>query len=171
MLRVSEYTSPTQQRYDPTINLTPGDITFTDNFRILCIRLKASKTDPFRLGVTVRLGATNDDYCPVLAMAQYLAARPQVPGPVFVFRDSTYLTRCDINNLLTNSLAHLTQISTHSFRKGGASHYLRAGMPENIIQLLGRWRSDAYKIYISIPNDFIRDISHTIASFAASNSL
>ena len=151
MFRISEYTTPSQRTYNPSLHLSPQSIQFSDNFSILHVFLKTSKTDPFSLGVTVRIGATNDLYCPVNAMAQYLTARPPLFGPLFMRHNGLHLTRSDINNLLKNSLPSTPHVTTHSFRKGGATHYLRAGLPEHVIQFLGRWRSDAYKLYLNIP--------------------
>ena len=37
------------------------------------VRIKASKTDPFRKGVVVYLGRTDNDLYPVRAIAAYLA--------------------------------------------------------------------------------------------------
>ena len=39
------------------------------------VQIKASKTDPFRKGVVVYLGRTDNDLCPVGAVAAYLAVR------------------------------------------------------------------------------------------------
>jgi integrase len=38
--------------------------------------------------------------------------------------------------------------SSHSFRRGGATLLANAGIPSNMIQLMGDWKSDAYKKYI-----------------------
>ena len=35
-------------------------------------------------------------------------------------------------------------LSSHSFRRGGASYAFKAGVPADLIQLHGDWRSDAY---------------------------
>ena len=43
------------------------------------------------------------------------------------------------------------QFSGHSYRKGGATSLAEAGVAEWIIQLLGRWTSGAYKLYIATP--------------------
>ena len=37
------------------------------------VKIKASKMDPFRKGVVVYLGSTDNDLCPVVAIAAYLA--------------------------------------------------------------------------------------------------
>ena len=36
----------------------------------------------------------------------------------------------------------------HAFRRGGATAALRAGVPEEFIKLQGRWKSDAWKLYV-----------------------
>lgn len=38
--------------------------------------------------------------------------------------------------------------SGHSFRRGGASWAFQAGIPGELIQILGDWSSDAYKRYL-----------------------
>ena len=163
MLRVSEFTAPSRTTFDPLLHLTNNDISFTDAFHIVCIQIKSSKTDPFRLGVTVRVGTTQDSLCPVSAMSQYLMQRPAVRGPLFIFRDATYLTKNNIKNLLKNSLPDVENISSHSFRRGGASYLAQAGLSHDVIQILGRWRSDAYRLYINLPDSFIRQVSGSAA--------
>ena len=39
------------------------------------LSLKSSKTDPFRRGVHIVIGSTQDDLCPVAALLAYLAVR------------------------------------------------------------------------------------------------
>lgn len=40
------------------------------------------------------------------------------------------------------------EVSGHSFRAGGATHFALAGVSPQIIQGLGRWKSDTFQIYI-----------------------
>ena len=49
--------------------------------------------------------------------------------------------------------------SGHSFRRGAASAAADAGLTEYEIQLLGRWRSDAYKLYIESSRSRILNLS------------
>ena len=74
-LRSGEVTVPSAKEYDPGGHLSEGDVTL-DNVSaptLLQVRIKASKTDPFRKGVVVYLGRTDNDLCPVGAVAAYLA--------------------------------------------------------------------------------------------------
>ena len=51
----------------------------------MLVRLKVSKTDPFRQGQTIVTGKTNSPLCPISAMVAYLNSRPlsSVSRPLF----------------------------------------------------------------------------------------
>jgi len=74
---------------DPQVNLSLEDVRINSRVRpsVVEVNMKASKTDPFRKGVRVYLGATTTDICPVTAILHYLALRGAGPGPFFKFRD------------------------------------------------------------------------------------
>ena len=78
-LRSGEVVVPSEASFDPAVHLAQGDIrvnslTFP---RYLEVRIKASKTDPFRRGVTVFLGVSGADICPVAAVLSYMVVRPR----------------------------------------------------------------------------------------------
>ena len=62
-LRAGEFTSQPGQDFEPSSSLTPEDIAVDDhsNPSMVCIHLKCSKTDPFRHGVDIFLGRTDQD--------------------------------------------------------------------------------------------------------------
>ena len=76
-LRVSEFTIPSQKQYDQSCHLSLGDISLDnrDTLRLLRIHLKQSKTDPFRRGVEIYLGVTDDSTCSLKGILPYLALR------------------------------------------------------------------------------------------------
>ena len=41
----------------------------------------------------------------------------------------------------------------HSFKRGGASHAFKAGVPCDLIQIYGDWKSEAYRLYLDISMD------------------
>ena len=81
-LRAGEFTVQSQQAYDPEVHLNLADLAIDSHEAPSLIRIliKQSKTDPFRQGVEVFLGATKTDICPVQALIQYLGIRNSMPG-------------------------------------------------------------------------------------------
>ena len=71
--------------YDPTVHVSAQDIA-VDNSQhptILQIKIKQSKTDPFRKEVDLFVSKTGTALCPVSAMLSYLCARGMKKGPLF----------------------------------------------------------------------------------------
>jgi len=54
--------------------------------------------------------------------------------------------------------------NTHSFRIGAATSESVAKIPESHIQILGRWRSNAFSRYIRPPRTEIANMSKVIAA-------
>jgi hypothetical protein len=88
-MRAGEFAVTHVSEFYPATSLCLGDIA-VDHVQV---RLKQSKTDPFRRGVSIYLGRTQTDLCPVVAILAYIAVRPTVSGPLFVFKDGFFLTR------------------------------------------------------------------------------
>jgi len=156
-MRVSEFTVPSKTGYDKSCHLCLSDIAVDNrkNPRLLKVTLKESKTDPFRKGVHIYLGATDRTICPILGILPYLAARGNTPGPLFITEDGYGLTRHTFAALLNSTLSKLhlasKNYSTHSFRIGAATTAALAQIPDASIKMLGRWKSDAYQCYIKTP--------------------
>ena len=62
-LRSGEATVPTQALYDAVVHLSISDVPLNSQSfpSTVMVHIKASKTDPFRLGVTVYLGRTDQE--------------------------------------------------------------------------------------------------------------
>ena len=43
------------------------------------------------------------------------------------------------------------EFACHSFRRGGASFAFQAGVPVELIKMLGDWHSDAVLLYLTVP--------------------
>ena len=139
LLRVSEFTCPSA--FDPSIHLSPRDVSFNPSNTIMYINIKASKTDPFRSGVTVRLAAIPHHH--------------------------HHLSRKYVVALLRITLLGVVNINTHSFRigkGGGIRRACRRGLlAAALIRIMGRWSSDCFNRYIRISDTrvshFQRDLS------------
>ena len=95
--------------------------------------------------------------CPVVAVLAYLAVRPQGPGPLFVYKGQSYLTREWLVAHLWKGLCEVgidpSRYSGHSFRIGAATTAAQAGIEDATVKMLGRWELAAYQRYICTPRD------------------
>ena len=168
-LRCSEFTTPGQQEYDPQVHLQYEDVAVDrrNNPRMLTVQIKQSKTDPFRQGVTLWLGKTDCAVWPVTGILPYLTARGSRPGPLFITSKGAYMTRQSFHTQLSAHLvkAGLPQkrFNTHSFRIGAATSAKAAHISDVHIQDTGRWRSNAYQLYIKTPSTDMASFSKIIA--------
>ena len=161
-LRISEYTTFRKTKFDQATTLMLTDVRIrNDSVRL---HLKTSKTDPFRQGVTVRIQANNTFLCPVNALRHYIASHPNPRGPLFIFRNGSFLTRSDINALLKSTTNGAANVSSHSLRIGAASTAAAMGCPKYLIQSMGRWSSDCFRRYIRISDTTLRSASRALAS-------
>ena len=163
MLRVSEYTAPGRRVWDPLVTLSISDVVFRRRGGVKLI-IKSSKTDPFKVGATVYLAATGLSFCPVSALKRYCRRRGKFPGPLFILENGLFLTKSDVGKLLFDCFPYNAGLQTHSFRIGGATAAAEAGVPSYLIQLMGRWRSAAFKKYIRFTSSYLQHISGGFAT-------
>ena len=162
LMRSAEYVSPTKTTFNAD-TLLFTDVTLAPDHSMLFVNLRVSKTDPFRYGTRLHLFRINSDICPVQAAIQYFDIIPSVSGPMFQFQDGKFLTRHFITYLLHHALPSVHNINTHSFRIGGASAASSHGIPDSIIQILGRWSSDCFRQYIRMPDKDIAQYQSLLA--------
>lgn len=169
-LRSGEMTVPSDGAYDPAVHLSWGDVAVDDPLvpTVLQVNIKQSKTDPFRTGVCLVIGATATDICPVAAMLQYLLQRGSEDGPLFRFKDGRPLTRERLVVAVREAL-HVAGINqenycSHSFRIGAATTAATNGIEDSVIQTLGRWKSLAYLQYVKIPREQLANYSKVLCA-------
>lgn len=169
-LRSGELVVPSDSAFDPNVHLAYGDVRAdnTSSPQFLEVRIKASKTDPFRVGVAVYLGRTNCALCPVAATLRYMVSRGGSPGIFFRFEDGKPLTRdrlvARVRTAIASVVADSTNYAGHSFRIGAATTAALQGIPDSLIKTLGRWQSSAYQLYIRTPSDTLCAVSRALAS-------
>ena len=100
------------------------------------------------------------------AVLAYLARRPDTSGLLFIHSNGVPWSRSFLVNslriALTDAGIDTSGYSGHSFRIGAASAAAKAGLPDSLIQSLGRWKSAAFLSYIRIPVDRLVSASRLI---------
>ncbi len=142
--RLGEITVPSAEAFDMGVHLSFQDI-LVDNItkpQALRVRLKASKTDPFRKGLDVHIGHTQDELCPVSAVLTFMVARGPGAGPFFRYWDGRPLTRArmvkEMKEALSRAGVDSMGYSGHTFRKGAATTAAKCGTEDATIMMLGR---------------------------------
>lgn len=95
------------------------------------------------------------ELCPVQALWEYCMIRGSKIGPLFCFLDGTPIPRSFFSKHLQVALSWANcdthRYKGHSFRIGAASCAAAMGISDDQIQVMGRWKSNAFKKYIRIP--------------------
>lgn len=167
-LRSAEFTVPTLASFSSEVHLSVADVAVDSRSSPSCIRLriKASKTDPFRKGCFVHIGLGRAPLCAVQAMLSYLSLRGNSPGPLFLRKSGQPLSRAVLTDWLRQILSSAGipgNFSSHSFRIGAATVAARNGVPDHLIQAMGRWTSNAYQLYIRTPSEALAGLSNRLA--------
>ena len=114
------------------------------SYMYIDVTIKALKTDPFRKGVAVYLGATGAALCAVASILSYMVSQGSRPGPFFVFSDQRLLTRDrlvkEMRQAMRASSIDEKLHSRRSFRIGAAT--IAASC--SLIKTLGRWESNVH---------------------------
>ena len=169
-LRAGEMTVPDDGAYDSSVHLSFNDLAIDDSSApsFVRVRIKQSKTDPFRRGVNLYLGRTHTDLCPVTAILSYLVVRGAGPGPLFIFADGRPLTRTRFVTRVKDALAaagfNAGSYNGHSFRIGAATTAAARGIEDSVIKTLGRWESTAYLQYVRIPREQLTGYSRVLGA-------
>ena len=86
-------------------------------------------------------------------MRLYLLLRGEAPGPLFIWQGGSNVNSSFFSEHLNKSLSWAgiptTIYKGHRFRIGRATTVVMAGVSDEDIQRMGRWKSQAFKKYIS----------------------
>ena len=101
------------------------------NPKFLQVQIKASKTYPFKQGVTLYIGATGMDMCPVPAVVSYMMDGGTKLGPFFIWTDGRFLTRDYFVSAVRTALGAADLVvknyTGHSFSIGAATKAAQRG--------------------------------------------
>ena len=129
----------------------------------LIVTLSASKIDSFRKEVSIFIATTNDAVCAVILLRnlfkRFLAS---AFAPLFQDHHSKIFSADRVTTILRNAitnLEHESNYSGHFFRRSAATEVRNAGVPDDLIQLLRRWKSEAFLLYIEFNKKYILQAS------------
>ncbi|KAF4769439.1 hypothetical protein HAV15_008849 [Penicillium sp. str.  len=167
-LRLGEFTYKTEDLSTrPTFlatKLTRSDVRFSSSLDHVQLTLKRSKTDRRHEGAQIILAKTGDGACPVDALQRLLLLDPKAPdAPLFSFHRRPFNRNNFLSTLSTKLKAlgiHANGYSGHSFRKGAAQHAHDSGILDDQIQVLGRWTSDAFRVYFTTNTSVLYKLNH-----------
>ena len=158
-LRIGELTASARHLPSP---LSRSDVNVREAPLRVELVLRHSKTDQHGHGYVLSIPALENGnalLCPVQATLNYLASCT-VPHTSFLSHyDGSPLTRYQFTAVLRRALDFVglndDRFTSHSFRIGAATSAAMAGVAEDSIKVMGRWKSGAYRRYIRIsPNIF-----------------
>ena len=179
LFRKSHLLPLSQREFSPSTFLTRSDFSFVGSD--VHIRVRWSKT--IQLGqrtVTIPLvGIPSSHLCPVVAVSRAFSLTPgALPSDqAFCWRDShlgsnrVFVYRefmCILQAHLSRSGLSHRQYGSHSFRRGGATFALEAGVPLDSIAVMGDWKSDAMYLYLHMPLSQRLHAQHSISSYILS---
>ena len=129
------------------------------------LTLRATKNDKRRKPIPIALGHGKWPLAPIALMAKYLALKLQLSktnkkiqvsptAPLFQLYDGSILTQKVALKQLRFVAGKIgmpvKQVTLYSLRYGTATSLARRNVDPSIIKTVGRWHSDAYKIYVKM---------------------
>ncbi len=150
LLRPGELGVSSQKHYDKVRVLRWRDLTFCpsrSSCEVLKIEIHGSKTNQFGKKEILALGCkcSKGDPCSVHEMLSLLkmGTFSSTSEPIFRMSSGNILSKRMISNAIKNCCLkenlNPAEYSPHSLRKGGATDLARDGVPEWMIQKIGRW--------------------------------
>jgi hypothetical protein len=164
--------------FDPGRSLTFGDLILRDakgavipleriaEATQMTIKVYSGKGSLHTCTRTIHRNRDNPS-CPLMATQQlyavYVAHHGRTPpktDSLFVLADQSVLSRGRLATVLKQAAVacgvSASRVATHSLRRGGASAYAAAGVPDADVQRFGRWTSDGYKRYVTTHSDMMK---------------
>ncbi|KAJ7739025.1 hypothetical protein DFH07DRAFT_752328 [Mycena maculata] len=152
--RLGELFSTTERSFDPSLIPSVSDLaTPCTKVGSRLLRLPCTKTKRSR-GESTFLSKQKGFSDPVHAVEHHLSTNQlESTDPLFSYRTSNggllALTKCKF-------MAHFNQVwgafglpksTGHCFRIGGTTELLLAGVPPDVVKMMGRWSSDSFLRY------------------------
>ncbi|XP_052064929.1 uncharacterized protein LOC127704767 [Mytilus californianus] len=147
LLRIGEMTV-NNKNYNHVISLSQT-VVLHEKLSISFMDFKHSNGKQFHLEIAKN---KNNNICAVTALTSYLTLRTNTTGPLFLNSSGEAVSRQLFQHALNGALNFCglsrAYYKPHSFRIGFATDASAKGLSTETIRNLGRWKSDAFKLYI-----------------------
>ena len=167
-LRVGEFTWDGWSDLSHKTKISRQSVTFDENGNAL-LHLPTSKTDPFGKGTVIPLARSNNSICPVTALRTLFSRFPKPPtAPLFARTvgpfSRAYVVKRLQDQLLLVGVKNAKRFTGHAFRRGAANSAIDAGIPQQDIQSMGRWKSDSVLRYFTPSSNtrMLMSLSHKL---------
>ena len=180
--RAGELVSKESRKIDPENMLLRRDVMVdTVNLenkkaRILRVTLKSSKESrAYCKNCSIEVFANNTSLCPVAAFLDYVSLMGRLDEDSAAFRTPEGWAyrhqkfNRDLKKLLSPYIPY-GKISGHSFRSGLASLLGARGYDDETIKTVGRWSSDAFKVYVKMTRIMRMSIAQSLAEAVSSGN-
>ena len=161
-LRCGEFTSRSK-KFNQSYDLCMADIKFAPDYSKFTINLKHSKSDTSHAGVIIPIFANGTDICPAVLMRRFYSLRLKSSAtpndPLFLLANGDILSRqyfiVEMRQVLRLLNYNDVNFNGHSLSRGAACEAHAAKISTSTLQTLGRWSSDAWKVYVDVDESMI----------------
>ena len=155
LLRKCNLVPDSTPKFDAGKQLTRNDIQFFEDHAKVTLRwtkTRQSGNKPLSFALPC---IQNSLLCPVTALKRLFALVPTDPSKSCFLRTNgtcyTYAMLQKKLSWISDKLGLEEKLTSHSLRSGGATMAFLAGVPSELIKILGDWKSDCYLKYIRLP--------------------
>jgi len=166
--RLSNILPASATRFDPSRDLCHRNIQCVDSYIVVIFYWsKTIQCRERRLGIPL-VPISGSPLCPVSAFHKMIDLVPtSSTSPAFCHHHRSQLVPLTKSIFLRTFRELLVRANVpaaacyrkHSFRRGGATYAFRLGVPGELIQCMGDWKSDAYKRYLEFSFDTLLMVS------------
>ena len=155
MLRKSNLVSDSIKSFNGKKQLTMGHISFKPGLAVIKVTWAKNIQCKERMLEIPLFEIPGSPLCPVNILRILKIETANSQTPLFGDHKKPLFTYAQFQNkfrsLLNQAGYRGEAFSSHSMRRGGATWAHRQGVPGNLIQIHGGWKSDAYKQYLTFP--------------------
>ena len=145
-----------------------ADIQFASDNTNFSLHLKHSKSDTSSAGVNIPIFANDTDICPVMLMRRFYSLRlksgAKANDPLFLLANGEVLSRqYFIEEMRTViRLLHYNDVDFNGRGAACAGHSAKLSI--SVLQKLGRWSSDDWKVYVDVNESALRNAQLALAA-------